>query len=348
MPFGGGAKVESTSQECGHLLLVCYYAPSSSQACYVAVLERRGGRSTTSQGAQEGKAATNGDALDETTHDTPSSSPHAEPSQSEKVAEDDLCPICHLLLYKPVTTPCKHSACQSCMARWADISVSSEMVILPISTSSGDPAPPSDEVKCPMCRTLTTTILDATKDEDLRTRYPQTYLDRAEETEESEVGEGENATVETLTIHLGNTHKLRNPGEGGYNAHQWTFFVRPSNTYIIEEVRMLLHPTFRPPCVHRREPPYEITRLGWGFFTIVVLVILKVGYTWVSEDAVASPDGHEKNMLTLEWTLDFDGGGSQGRVKLKVKKEAWADGHITEEGLFGTSDEEWVDESGEE
>ena len=69
--------------------------------------------------------------------------------------------------------------------------------------------------------------------------------------------------------------------------------------------------------MHRREPPYEITRVGWGYFTIVVLVILKVGYTWVSEDAVASPDGHEKNMLPIDWTLDFDGGGSQGRQALQ-------------------------------
>ena len=61
--------------------------------------------------------------------------------------------------------------------------------------------------------------------------------------------------------------------------------------------------------------------MGLGSFTIVVLVILKLGYTWVSEDAVASPDGYEKNMLPIDWTLDFHGEGSQGRLRMKVKKE---------------------------
>ena len=73
--------------------------------------------------------------------------------------------------------------------------------------------------------------------------------------------------------------------------------------------------------MHCREPPYEVTRVGRGSFTIVVLVILKIGYTWVSEDAVASPDGYEKNMLPIDWTLDFHGEGSQGRLRMKVKKE---------------------------
>ena len=53
-----------------------------------------------------------------------------------------------------------------------------------------------------------------------------------------------------------------------------------------------------------------------------MLVILKLGYTWVSEDAVASPDGYEKNMLPIDWTLDFHGGGSQGRLWMKVRKES--------------------------
>ena len=96
--------------------------------------------------------------------------------------------------------------------------------------------------------------------------------------------------------------------------------------------------------MHRREPPYEITRVGWGYFTIVVLVILKVGYTWVSEDAVASPDGHEKNMLPIDWTLDFNGGGSQGRLRMRVKKESWTHHCCSDdESVVATDDgDEWA------
>jgi hypothetical protein len=68
-------------------------------------------------------------------------------------------------------------------------------------------------------------------------------------------------------------------------------------------------------------PPYEVRRLGWGYFTIFAHVILKVGYSWVSSDAEDAPDGGEKGMLPLEWTLNFDGPGSQGRCRLKVRKE---------------------------
>ena len=68
-------------------------------------------------------------------------------------------------------------------------------------------------------------------------------------------------------------------------------------------------------------PPYAVTRLGWGYFTIYANVILKAGWSWVSEDAEDTRDGAPKGKLPLEWTLDFNGRGSQGRLRLKVRKE---------------------------
>lgn len=50
-------------------------------------------------------------------------------------------------------------------------------------------------------------------------------------------------------------------------------------------------------------------------------MILKAGYSWVSADAEDTPDGGRKGKLPLEWTLDFNGRGSQGRLRLKVRKE---------------------------
>lgn len=81
------------------------------------------------------------------------------------------------------------------------------------------------------------------------------------------------------------------------------------------------HPTFRNPIVVLDRSPYQVTRLGWGYFTIYSNVILKAGYSWVSSDAEDTRDGAPKGKLPLEWTLDFNGRGSQGRLRLKVKKE---------------------------
>ena len=58
-------------------------------------------------------------------------------------------------------------------------------------------------------------------------------------------------------------------------------------------------------------------------------MILKPGYTFVSQDAENAPDGAAKGMLPLEWTLDFTSfgeTGSMGRCKLKVKNDRdWTD-----------------------
>jgi len=81
------------------------------------------------------------------------------------------------------------------------------------------------------------------------------------------------------------------------------------------------HPTFRNPRVIMQWPPYEIRRLGWGYFTIVAQIILKAGYSWVSAEAEDAPDGGEQGMLPLEWTLNFDGDGAQARCRVKVRKQ---------------------------
>lgn len=186
--------------------------------------------------------------------------------------------------------------------------------------------------KCPMCRTQTTARVNTKLHRSLRLKYPRLYPIREAEEQSPET----DASIETLTLYLGNTHRLRprDPDEDyeTSNIHEWTFFVRPtSHEHIIEEVQIFLHPTFRPARIIRTMPPYETRRLGWGIFTITAHVILKAGYSWLSSEAERAPDGAEKGMLPLNWTLDFDGKGSQGRCRLKVKGEAWAETRMEEE-----------------
>jgi YEATS family len=204
------------------------------------------------------------------------------------------------------------------MEHWADVSVTSQMSIVSLDDVLTPLTTNAIEARCPMCRTPTTATPNSGFEETIRSRYPSTYSKRqAEETQSAE-----DAFIETMALYIGNTHRLKAlDDQKSPNIHEWTFFVRPSRTDIIEEVQISLHPTFRPPRVIRSLPPYEIQRLGWGYFIVTAHIILKAGYSWVSEDAERAPDGAEKGMLPLNWTLDFTGGGSQGKCRLKVRSE---------------------------
>lgn len=255
----------------------------------------------------------------------------------EEVHEDDACPVCKLLLYNPIITRCGHTLCKSCMAQWADVSLSAPMIIVSVDEEARDfDAATGIEAKCPMCRTQTSASLDEDRGAALRSKYSSSYAERQLEEEQDEESQ---EAIQTVTVYIGNRHELIQPEDESPNMHQWTFFARPSRSDIIEEVQIFLHPTFRPSHIIRSRPPYEIRRLGWGYFTVVAGVILKAGYSWVSSDAEDSPDGAPKGMLRLEWPLDFSsfgGKGAMGRCRLNVKNDRdWRD----------VSDEEEQDEA---
>lgn len=267
-------------------------------------------------------------AREENGHDE--SANNEEDANSEEVDDEDLCPVCHLLLYNPVTTRCNHTLCATCMAHWADVSMTSQMTILPPSSSPSMFSGADTEARCPMCRTPTSATPNSNVATQLSQKYPVAYQSRAaEEATDEDPNAGK---IETLTLCIGNSHKLitPTPDSSQHNMHEWKFFVRPSRTDIISSVEILLHPTFKPPHVRLSQPPFEIRRKGWGYFVITTQVILKQGWSWVSEDATEVPfrgDG-AKAKLPLDWTLDFDGfegKGSMGRCRLKVKKEGRAE-----------------------
>ena len=243
---------------------------------------------------------------------------------TEEIDDDDLCPICQMLLHEPVTTTCRHTLCRFCMATWASTSQEAPMTIVDVDS---EPVPfdavSGLEARCPMCRTLTSALPDAQRDGTLRLKYPQTWTQRYRETAAEQNTES-SGSIQTITVHIGNRHTLIPPREGelAENQHEWDFFVRPSRTDIVKEVHIHLHPTFRQNHVIKTRAPYSVSRIGWGHFTITTQVVLKAGYSWVSEDAEDSPNGAAKGSLPLEWTLDFDGfggKGSMGRCQLKVR-----------------------------
>lgn len=257
----------------------------------------------------------------------------------EAVDEDDLCPICQLLLLNPVKTTCNHTLCRTCMAIWAQTSLETPMVRVDVDEEPVAFDPVSElEARCPMCRTMTSASEDARRAEELKSKYPRTWAEREAEDEVSQ-GEEPIDTIQTITVYIGNRHRIVQPdvddGDLPQNQHEWTFFVKPSRTDIIEEVQIFLHPTFRPNTVVRQRQPYELKRIGWGVFNLEASVVLKAGYSWVSEQARDTPDGAPKGALPLEWLLDFEGfqgRGSMARLRLKVKNDRnWQAGGGNEE-----------------
>jgi hypothetical protein len=113
------------------------------------------------------------------------------------------------------------------MSQWADISLSQ---FRPVPLSDSSPHWSETPVKCPLCRTSTTSTPHPTRDLLLRSKYPETY--RARQLEDSEPDE-----LMTLALCVGNTHHQKNPGD---EEHEWTFFVRPERTDFIDEVQINL------------------------------------------------------------------------------------------------------------
>lgn len=241
------------------------------------------------------------------------------PSPAEEVAHDDLCPICQLLLYTPVRTQCNHLLCASCMAQWADASSTNniEPSSLDVNLTDFDPNydPTYDlEANCPMCRTHTAATPDQTLARVLEQKYPVAYAERRVDEEVERGSRADQNGIEGVMILIGNKHRLLRGAEDD-NQHDWTFFVRTSRPDIVKHVRIDLHPTFRPPVVTLRKPPYEVRRLGWGYFTLEAEIVLQEPYKWIVDTA-----GTRQSGLELTWTLNFEGRGRQGRVRAKVMR----------------------------
>ncbi|PSN71513.1 hypothetical protein BS50DRAFT_487046 [Corynespora cassiicola Philippines] len=237
----------------------------------------------------------------------------------ESVQHDDLCPICQMLLFAPVRTQCNHLLCASCMTQWADVSSTTNLAHASLDFDLRDFDANYDpirdlEANCPMCRTHTAASLDDELAKQLEERYPVTWAERKVEEETARGGRVGQNGVEGIMILIGNKHQI-DIGEAT-NIHDWTFFVRTSRPDVVKEVRVNLHPTFRPPRLVLRKPPFEVHRYGWGTFNIEATIILKAPYRWVRE-ATDEPE----YALSLDWTLDFGGRGGQGRIRAKIQKQ---------------------------
>ena len=143
----------------------------------------------------------------------PSKTPKAMTMKEPEIQEDDLCPVCLMLLYEPVKTVCNHSLCRYCMTTWADTSPRRPQA--PERLPPQDIAPHELEVNCPICRTHTGAQGDADRAALLEQTYPTAYAQRKAETEQSVDPE-----MEYLTLYIGNKHRSIETEDN--NKHEWS------------------------------------------------------------------------------------------------------------------------------
>ncbi|KAI9015191.1 hypothetical protein BC832DRAFT_589642 [Gaertneriomyces semiglobifer] len=215
------------------------------------------------------------------------------------------CPLCLKLLFRPVRTPCQHIYCQPCLTQWLRFDE--------LASRSRKP--------CPLCRAPLARKILKFVDQELESRMRRDYGSLYEE-RQREVLEEESERQKVLTVYrklqIGNSEQYIEPAGGSMNAHRWSFFVRMGGIDdigdYIERVTVTLHPTFHPPVVVLRRPPFCVQRVGWGVFRIGA--IIKVKAPWRLGPSCGGGDE-----MSVGWMLTFDGGGVS-EVELELIRNA--------------------------
>ena len=171
--------------------------------------------------------------------------------------DDYECPVCLELCAQPVLTPCKHFMCFQCHKRCVEMGMT-----------------------CPMCRSHFDKHFVPQVDADLQQEIAEKMGHLFEERKQELQAAGDWLGLKRLVkFSFGNTHEeVENPKPSRSrkdvkNTHRWCMFLvlNGSNTETgkyIKQVTYHLHPTFKPSKIVVKEPPFLLSRLGWGFFEV--------------------------------------------------------------------------------
>lgn len=171
-----------------------------------------------------------------------------------------------MICLNTLSVPCGHNFCKFCLERSL-----------------------LEKQNCPICRT----DLPFINQQNLRVNiilsdlfsklFPKEYSERKVEVEE-EVKEFRSTKIIRKKLYYGNMHRLHSTRQDDQTAwHKWKCFVRienstspAENSEFIKSVEFHLHPTFTPPVVKITRPPFEVERLGWGWFYIKVCIYKQI------------------------------------------------------------------------
>ncbi|CAF4079018.1 unnamed protein product [Rotaria sp. Silwood2] len=203
------------------------------------------------------------------------------------------CPFCLKLLFEPISTLCGHTFCLLCMERFI---LTSERIL-----------------QCPICRDDLNYLrsssshlkANAILHNLFRQQYEKEYEIRRIETE------NERKQIIKKRLIVGNTHQLLSC-DYDYTRHEWTLFVKLNNddqddiSQYIKQVTINLHPTFTPSQIILDKPPFCLTRIGWGVFTIYLTI--EFHSQWKKSD------------FRTSWFLSFSNTGNQKTIEIEFQK----------------------------
>ena len=137
----------------------------------------------------------------------------------------------------------------------------------------------------------------------IRRKYPIAFAERKTENK-ADMEEEKHKIIKKLIV--GNDCKAARGREKDWK--EWTLYLHmqedgePVEKYL-EKVIVKLHPTFRPPVLEFKKPPFEVTRVGWGVFEIGITLYFK--------------DYTKKLPMDITWYLSFRDGGRSKTVDLE-------------------------------
>jgi len=202
----------------------------------------------------------------------------------ESKEDDNVCPVCVQLYYKPSCTPCNHHFCLHCLTQLIEV-----------------------ESRCPLCRTdIPSTfvpVLDVAYNSSLLKKFPEKMKSREEEIK---AHEGKYIKIKFL---YGNSHTLVQPQPNTRNSHEWKVYVKPARPEAkkyIDSVIFRLHNSFSVPVRTVNKTPFEVKAIGWGYFTIPITI------KWKKE--------YELKDKEIEHLLCFDGTGKELSFFLEIER----------------------------
>jgi len=203
------------------------------------------------------------------------------------------CPFCLKLLFEPTSTLCGHTFCLLCMERFI---LTSEQIL-----------------QCPICRDNLNYLRSSSSHLKpniilhnlFRQQYEKEYELRRIETE------NERKQIIKKRLIIGNTHQLLQY-DYEHTRHEWTLFIKFDTndeddiSQYIKQIIINLHPTFTPSQIVLNEPPFSLTRIGWGVFTIYLTI--QFHSQWKKSD------------FRTNWFLSFTNIGNQKIVEIDFQK----------------------------
>ncbi|KRX00943.1 hypothetical protein PPERSA_09549 [Pseudocohnilembus persalinus] len=220
------------------------------------------------------------------------SNPQNNQNIQQKSADDYMCPICLNIMVEPIKlVQCTHYLCRRCLRGLDENNVNN---------------------KCPMCRQkieikdLINLKIDEKMQKEIKNSCLQEFMEQnQEEIRLKKIDE----SFKQVKFLYGNTHEVvEERKQNDPNINKWKCFIQLADggdiSKYIRKVDFLLHESFAQPLVQVGKPPFQVTRRGWGYFTIVIKIYWK---QWLS---IQKP-------TEIEHELCFTNGGAKKHYTLK-------------------------------